>query len=211
MKKKAARKPVTHPCWVLVLIALIALWVGVGRQGEDESPSEPDISQTGSASVSETAGESSEPSEPTEPEGISLPAGTEDWQLVLVNPWNPLPDDYDVELVSLPNGLRVDERCYDDLMQMLRACEAAGCSPIVCSAYRTVEYQTTLYDNKVRNLISQGYSEAEARQTAATIVAYPGTSEHHLGLAVDIVDAGNQLLNESQEQTATQKWLLENC
>ena len=41
------------------------------------------------------------------------------------------------------------------------------------------------------------------------MVAVPGTSEHQLGLALDIVDADNQLLDESQENTAVQKWLME--
>ena len=45
---------------------------------------------------------------------------------------------------------------------------------------------------------------------AATIVALPGTSEHQLGLAVDIVDLDHQLLDESQEQTAVQQWLMTN-
>ena len=37
----------------------------------------------------------------------------------------------------------------------------------------------------------------------------PGTSEHQLGLAVDIVDISNQHLDASQENTAVQKWLME--
>lgn len=41
-------------------------------------------------------------------------------------------------------------------------------------------------------------------------VAVPGTSEHQLGLAVDIVDVNYQLLDTNQENTAVQKWLLEN-
>ena len=41
-------------------------------------------------------------------------------------------------------------------------------------------------------------------------MAFPGTSAHQLGLAVDIVDLSNQNLNESQEDTAVQKWLMEN-
>ena len=41
-------------------------------------------------------------------------------------------------------------------------------------------------------------------------MAVPGTSEHQLGLAVDIVDTANQHLDESQETTDVQKWLLQN-
>ena len=39
----------------------------------------------------------------------------------------------------------------------------------------------------------------------------PGTSEHELGLAVDLVDGNNYSLDESQESTPAQKWLMENC
>ena len=42
-------------------------------------------------------------------------------------------------------------------------------------------------------------------------MAVPGTSEHQTGLALDIVSAGYQLLDEAQEDTAEQKWLMEHC
>ena len=45
---------------------------------------------------------------------------------------------------------------------------------------------------------------------AARWVAQPGTSEHQTGLALDIVAAGYQILDEEQEDTAEQKWLMEN-
>lgn len=51
----------------------------------------------------------------------------------------------------------------------------------------------------------------DAKLEAGKIVAVPGTSEHQLGLAVDIVDKYNQVLDENQENTAVQKWLMENC
>ena len=38
-----------------------------------------------------------------------------------------------------------------------------------------------------------------------------GTSEHQTGLAADIVAAGNQVLEEEQENTPEQQWLMEHC
>lgn len=64
--------------------------------------------------------------------------------------------------------------------------------------------------NKVSKWMEQGYSREEAREKAGHQVAVPGTSEHQLGLAVDIVDVNYQLLDTNQENTAVQKWLLEN-
>ena len=134
----------------------------------------------------------------------------DDWNLILVNPWNKVPDSYDVTLKQLPNGLSIDERCYSDLLKMMQDCEKAGLSPKICSAYRTQEKQTQLFEDKVRRLKKQGYAEDAARKEAAKSVAVPGTSEHQLGLAVDVTDAYNQNLDSSQEKTKVQKWLMKN-
>ena len=133
----------------------------------------------------------------------------DDWRLRLVNRWNPIPEDYDLTLTQLINGQSIDERCYPDLQDMMDDCRAAGLSPLICSSYRTWETQEELYENKVQRLIAEGYDEKTARQEAGTVVAVPGTSEHQLGLAVDLVDMSNQNLDESQKDTAVQKWLME--
>lgn len=131
------------------------------------------------------------------------------WYLTLVNPWNPVPEGYQVTLKRLSGINAVDERCDPDLQQMLRDCRKAGYSPVICSSYRTQEKQAYLYNNKVLRLINQGYTRDGALEEAAKAVARPGTSEHQLGLALDIVDRNYQQLNSLQEKTATQKWLME--
>lgn len=135
----------------------------------------------------------------------------EDWQLLLVNAWHKLPEDYHVELKTLANGLQVDARIYDDLNAMLTNCREAGLEPIVCSAYRTEDTQTRLYRNKVSRLLSAGWSRDTVEQEAARWVAPPGTSEHQTGLALDIVSADYQLLDEQQAQTPEQQWLMAHC
>ena len=134
----------------------------------------------------------------------------EDWRLLLVNPWNALPEDYAVELATLANGLQVDERIYDDLSAMLTDCRDAGLEPIVCSAYRTEAKQRQLYANKVARVRASGVPEDQVEAEAARWVARPGTSEHQTGLALDIVAASYQVLDEKQEDTAEQQWLMEN-
>lgn len=134
----------------------------------------------------------------------------DDWNLILVNPWNSLPEGYEVTLTHLKNGQAVDERCYPDLQEMMDDCRASGLSPVICSSYRTWEKQEQLFDNKVRACLAQGFSGNEAETEAGRSVAVPGTSEHQLGLAVDIVDIHNQNLNASQEQTDVTQWMLKN-
>ena len=136
-------------------------------------------------------------------------AAGDDPLLTLVNPWNTLPEGWKVELVSIGNGHRVDRTCYDDLVAMLAACKTAGLHPVVRSSYRNQATQKQLYENKVRQWKGYGYSETEARKRVATIVAPPGTSEHQLGWAVDIVDASYRTLDEKQATTPAQKWLME--
>lgn len=135
---------------------------------------------------------------------------TPGWELVLVNPWSSLTEGYRVQLTDLGGGEQIDRRCYHELQDMLDGCRAAGMEPLICSAYRSQETQERLFADQVDLWTSQGYSLEEARAEAGKVVAVPGTSEHQLGLAVDIVDITNQILDESQENTPTQQWLMEN-
>lgn len=110
------------------------------------------------------------------------------WTLQLVNRWNPLPDNYEPALREVPGGEQVDERMYGPLMEMLEAAREGnqGERPNVESGYRTQEVQQLLYDEEIAKNIAEGYSEEEARELAGQWVAVPGTSEHQLGLAVDL-------------------------
>lgn len=141
--------------------------------------------------------------------GIGKP-GRDAELLTLVNPWNTIPDDYEPQLCTLSDGQQIDERCYDDLMQMLSDCRDAGNSPYICSAYRTWDKQQALFDNKIERLENEGMDAETARIEAAKVVAVPGTSEHQLGLALDIIDTGYTNLDEGQENTSTQQWLMAN-
>ena len=131
--------------------------------------------------------------------------------VIMANPWNLIPSDYTPNLVEAEYDYIVDASCKDDLLQMLSDCRKEGLNPRITSAYRRHSTQIELYNNKVYYYLDLGYSEEAARKQAATIIAVPGTSEHELGLAVDLVDANYWVLDEAQEKTAAQKWLMEHC
>ncbi len=141
--------------------------------------------------------------------GTDSPATTK-WNLVLVNKWNPIPDNFNVELTPLQNGHSIDSRCYPALQDMLFDCRCAGLSPLICSSYRTMQKQQSLFYERMNELAAQGYSTEDAYAKAATSVAIPGTSEHQIGLALDIVDQSHQALDASQENTPVQQWLMQN-
>lgn len=136
--------------------------------------------------------------------------GSDGSEILLVNPWNFLPENYDPEIITINGWQYSNSICYGALMEMLQACKNAGLQPYIASAYRTHGDQVWLYNNKIQRLIAEGYSEADARKLAGTVVAVPGTSEHELGLAFDLVDDSYRNLDEAQENTPVQKWLMEN-
>ena len=128
------------------------------------------------------------------------------WNLVVVNRWNELPEDYDIELMELPNGQKIDERIYPYLQEMFDAARAEGIYPIVREGYRTEEEQQAIFDEKVQAYINEGYSRSRAERTAKEWVALPGTSEHQLGIAVDINADKSKCSNDE-----VYEWLAENA
>lgn len=135
---------------------------------------------------------------------------TSDWELLLVNKNHKVPEGYVVELEEVEDGHQVDKRIVESLKQMLADARKEGLSPLICSSYRTNDKQQKLYNNKVREYERWGCSSEEAEELASYWVAIPGTGEHETGLAVDIVSRDYQILDEKQEQTDVQKWLIEN-
>lgn len=106
--------------------------------------------------------------------------------LTLVNRTHPVPEGWTIETVELRGGVKVDARMYPSLQKMFDDMRAQGINPFVREGYRTREYQQQIMQNRINTYLSQGYSEAEAKRLAGLYVAVPGTSEHELGLAVDI-------------------------
>ena len=131
---------------------------------------------------------------------------SEDWKLIVVNRWNKLPEDYQIELTELSNGEKVDSRIYPALQEMFDAARAEQVYPIVRDGYRTMEEQQKEMDEKIQAYINEGYSRARAEKAAEEWVALPGTSEHQLGIAVDINADKSRCSNEE-----VYKWLSEHA
>lgn len=131
---------------------------------------------------------------------------SEEWNLIVVNRWNELPEDYSVELTELSNGQKVDSRIYPYLQEMFDAARAEDVYPVVREGYRTAEEQQEILDDKIQSYINQGYSQVKAERTAKEWVALPGTSEHQLGIAVDINADKSKCSNED-----VYGWLAENA
>lgn len=133
------------------------------------------------------------------------------WYLTLVNDTHPMAKDYTPKLKKLDKENSVDERIWKPLKKMLADAEKAGLSMYVCSAYRSVERQQELYDLYMGNAVKKGKTYWEALEETRRGTAYPGRSEHGMGLAVDIISNKYTKLDKKQQETPEAKWLMKNC
>lgn len=126
-------------------------------------------------------------------------------ELTIVNADNPVPDDWNAELTTLSNGEQVASMIYPSLQDMFDDMRAQGIYPFVRAGYRSREEQEKVLEDKISAYQSEGYSESRARELALETVAQPGTSEHELGLAVDI-NADDELSTNEEVYS----WLAQN-
>lgn len=143
------------------------------------------------------------------PENIS----TKDWNLILVNNWNPLPDDFEPDLVEVEPDKQIDRRIVNAYENWTAAAESAGHNLYLASGYRSVERQQNNYDRSINQYVQEGYTKEEAVEKTEEYIAIPKRSEHHTGLAIDIVDQewiaeGNGLTPDYDTQES-QKWLID--
>lgn len=129
-----------------------------------------------------------------------------EWNLILVNKNHKIPYNYSPELIELSNGEKVDARIYPDLQKMFDDARAAGLQLFVRDGYRTGDEQKAIMNDKIAAYEAEGYSKKEAKALAKTYVAEPGTSEHELGLSVDINSEAS-----GASQDAVYEWLDENA
>lgn len=135
----------------------------------------------------------------------------DDWKLVLINKQHPIPDDYEFTLGQLSGNMQCDERIVNDLLLMVKAAKDDGVSLVICSPYRDLERQEMLFNRKINSYMNKGYSYMDAYKLSSQAVTIPGSSEHQVGLAIDIVTTDYTYLDEGFADTDAGKWLYENC
>ncbi len=143
--------------------------------------------------------------------GLYVPKESEKWMLILVNKQHPIPSDYDPVLVDINGSARIRKEIAKPLADMFEAAAHNGVKLTVCSAYRSHEHQQELFDRKIRNYTRSGMSYLDAFRIGSYSVIIPGTSEHELGMALDIVTPGYVNLNEGFAETEAGIWLRDNA
>ena len=104
--------------------------------------------------------------------------------LLLVNAENKVPEDFaeTVELVPAENvagnQFKVEKKTYAAYLAMEEDVRKSyGIQTVLLNSYRTIEMQTNSYEHYMK-LCGEEYTKK--------YVAYPGCSEHHTGLAIDV-------------------------
>ncbi|MCL2078020.1 MAG: M15 family metallopeptidase [Oscillospiraceae bacterium] len=147
-----------------------------------------------------------------------------DWAFFLINNKNPLPEDYEPELmvIEFPDdesdfgrgNFELDARCVGYANEMLKAAKLDGVRLSVVSAYRSRQRQDETFRSYVDRLMRENYSQSEAVIYTASQIALPGASEHNAGLALDILSEDwflyNNDVTDSFDQTPEFKWLEKN-
>ena len=135
----------------------------------------------------------------------------DDWRLILVNKQHPIPEDYTFLVGRIHNGLAVDERITGALDDMLSAAKEDGVLLLVISPYRSREKQQRLFDQKVSKSMRQGSSYLDAFRETAQAVTIPGSSEHEIGLAVDLTTKKHITLDAAYADSEGGIWLKKHC
>ena len=135
--------------------------------------------------------------------------------LVLVNHTSKMPDDYTFDTKECGSATAVNKTLQtvacDAFLEMQKAAAADGVTVWMQSGYRSVKYQTSLYERKTKYYLDKGYDNATAREKAAAVVNPPGYSEHNCGLAADLNSPEHTGLDEGFEKTAAFRWLCEHA
>ena len=211
-------------CWALSYLRGSGSNPAAGADGSAETTATAGIESTGTTAAADTTHPPvttvatkaatttvTSTAQPVQPIGHYVQRQAPSWNLLLVNPWNPLPAgyDYNANLAAYATAKEFDSRAMEALKQMIA--DGAAYNLSAASLYRTYELQTKLYNDEVARWRNRGYAQTAAEEKAATVVARPGTSEHHTGMAVDILGSGYSSLEESFDRTPAFRWLKEHC
>ena len=199
-------KRVLQAVLLILLIGALGAIVFLRQYGQGFEPS-PSPSPIVTATPTPVPTATPTPTPTPEPYADKPDIDISSWEYTLVNKENLLSADFAPELTAIENGQYFDSRAVEALNEFVAAAKAEGLTVYITSSYRNYATQESLFNNKVNQYISSEGSKEAASEKAKTIVAYPGTSEHQLGLACDIVDKYYQYMNETLADTELSKWM----
>ncbi len=164
-----------------------------------------DSSESVSATTSETT--TSKP-KLSESGRIIVDTSVVKWNLMVVNLTREIPEGYRPEVVEVVNsGHDLDKRVAPHYEDMYYAAKKEGIILTPFSGNRSYERQRINYNNLTETYMARyGIDRKAAQKKAATVILPPGTSEHNIGLAMDICNTYDSFAN-----TKEYAWLTKNA
>lgn len=145
------------------------------------------------------------------PGNTDYPSDTASWQLICVNRNRYVASDVENKInlrYVAGSGEMMDSRAASAYENMYAAAKDEGIYLTPCSGYRSYSTQKRLYYEFYNQYIGQGYSSAEAHDLTSRRRNPAGSSEHNLGICMDIICASS---SSGFENTQAYKWLCENA
>ena len=100
-------------------------------------------------------------------------------------------------------SFQATQKTYNAWIKLKECALADGINLILVSAFRSIQRQQELVEEKRKKNISE--------KEIFSILARPGYSEHHTGRALDLHSPGSALLEEDFENTDAFLWLQKNA
>lgn len=114
-------------------------------------------------------------------------ASASDLQLQLVNRDHPLSEEVQVNLVDVGHGQKMDARAQKAMQAWFDQAQRDGYPMQLMSGYRSFDLQQSNYQQRLQAYQNNGASEDLARMQTEQYIMPAGASEHHTGLAMDLV------------------------
>lgn len=87
------------------------------------------------------------------------------------------------------NGYQLRKEAYGDFIKMQNAANADGISIQIVSSYRSFNHQKRIWNRKYKRYTERGLTPTQAIYKIIEYSTIPGTSRHHWGTDIDIIDA----------------------
>jgi len=86
------------------------------------------------------------------------------------------------------DGFQLEKNTYEAFLKMKEAASQEGIDIEVVSAYRSFERQKQIFEGKYKRFTNQGFAPLNAIKKIIEYSTIPGTSRHHWGTDIDIID-----------------------
>lgn len=160
MKKKRKFNPKKFiKTWSIIIVTIIIIMLVIFINKKENKVVKEENKEVASTDVVEN----NTIMEPIQ-EQPEISSKTTDWNLILVNKDNKIPENYQCELATVEGNQKVDKRILEALTQMLADARKEGLKPIICSSYRATNTQITLFNQKVKEYKAMGYRERRSRR-----------------------------------------------